>query len=360
MTPANAIPAPADDQPLLAVRDLEMEFRLGGGLFRRHRQPIRAVDGVSFDIRRGTTLGLVGESGSGKSTTGRAILQLHRPTGGSVRYDGAEMVGASRDAIGAFRRRSQLVFQDPYSSLNPRMSVGNAIEEPMRVHRVRTGAAIRARVLELMELVGLRPDLAASYPHELSGGQRQRVCIARALSVEPEFIVCDEPVSALDVSIQAQIINLLEDLQARLGLTYLFIAHGLSVVRQISERVAVMYLGRIVEIGPVNDVFDAPLHPYTGALISASPVPDPVVERTRARIYLAGDPPSPRNPPPGCRFHPRCPVARPRCAQELPPLLPTAGKPDHAVACWFPGELARAAAPAGSGPGTITPSGAKP
>ena len=304
---------------LLQVRDLVKHFEVSGGTFGATRGTVRAVDGVSFDIHRGETLGLVGESGCGKTTTGRCILRLERPTGGSILFEGRDLATLSGAELRAVRRRMQVIFQDPYSSLNPRMTVGQIIEEPLAVHRLVSGRAARAaRVRELLRQVGLLAPHARRYPHELSGGQRQRVGIARALAMEPTLIVCDEPVSALDVSIQAQIINLLEDLQAQLGLTYLFVAHDLSVVRHISDRVAVMYLGRIVELADRKTLYDAPVHPYTRALLSAVPIPDPELEAHRERIVLGGEVPSPLNPPSGCVFHPRCPIAVERCSREVP------------------------------------------
>ena len=318
---------------LLEVRRLRKYFPLTSGvLFQRQVGLIKAVDDVSFSIRKGETLGLVGESGSGKTTTGRCILQLDRPTSGEVRFEGRDLAQLDEAALRPVRRRMQVIFQDPYSSLNPRMTIGQIIGEPLRVHEIlEAKGEIRDRVRELLSVVGLNPAMADRFPHELSGGQRQRVGIARALSLQPSFIVCDEPVSALDVSIQAQIINLLEDLQAQFGLTYLFIAHDLSVVRHIGDRVAVMYLGKIVEVAHRRELYEDPLHPYTKALLSAVPIPDPAVEAKRERIVLKGEVPSPLNPPCGCVFHPRCPIAIPECSQVVPELREVS--PNHWVAC---------------------------
>jgi oligopeptide transport system ATP-binding protein len=317
---------------LLEVRNLVKHFRIGGGLFGGRPGLVRAVDGVSFTIQRGETLGLVGESGCGKTTTGRCILQLERPTSGEVRFEGRELTTLGPAQLRAVRRRIQVIFQDPYSSLNPRMTVGQIIGEPIAVHGIVTSAAARRdRVRDLLQRVGLSPKHDSRYPHELSGGQRQRVGIARALAVEPALIICDEPVSALDVSIQAQIINLLEDLQAEFGLTYLFIAHDLAVVRHISDRVAVMYLGKIVEISDRKTLYDDPLHPYTRALLSAVPIPDPALEAERERVVLRGEVPSPLNPPSGCVFHPRCPIAVEQCPLVVPELREV--KPGHWAAC---------------------------
>ncbi len=310
--------------PLLEVRDLVKHYTATGFLARK-APPVRAVDGVSFTVARGETLGLVGESGCGKSTVGRTILRLQDATSGSVSFDGADLLALDAAALRQARRRLQIIFQDPYSSLNPRMTVGAAIAEGIEIHRLAPAGEIPARVATLLEEVGLDPAYASRYPHEFSGGQRQRIGIARALAVEPSFIVCDEPVSALDVSVQAQVLNLLADLQARRGISYLFIAHDLAVVRQVAHRVAVMYLGRIVETGPTEEVLGRPAHPYTQALLSAVPVPDPTTHRLR--IVLPGDPPSPSNPPPGCPFHPRCqhPGKDARCSAELPRLRPIGG-----------------------------------
>ncbi|MFF9345074.1 ABC transporter ATP-binding protein [Streptomyces sp. NPDC014773] len=302
---------------------------------RRRSSPVRAVDGVGFDLAAGETLGLVGESGCGKSTTGRMIVRLLEPTAGSVEYDGRSLAHLSQRALKPLRREIQMVFQDPHSSLNPRRSVARIIADPLRVQGAPAEEA-RKRALELMELVGLVPEHADRRPHEFSGGQAQRVGIARALATGPRLVVADEPVSALDVSVQAQIVNLMERLQDELGLAYLFIAHDLSVVKRVCDRVAVMYLGRIVEIGAKDRVYEAPAHPYTRALLSAVPLPDPAAERARERITLLGDPPSPAAPPPGCAFHPRCPKARAVCRAEAPVLRPLAAGEPREVACHFP------------------------
>jgi len=316
---------------LLEVRNLVKHFPVGGRLFGQ-RGIVRAVDGISFAIRRGETLGLVGESGCGKTTTGRCILMLERPTSGEILFEGRDLTTLDEAGLRGVRRRIQVIFQDPYSSLNPRMTVGQIIAEPLAVHGIVADRRARAtRVRDLLKHVGLLPQHAHRYPHELSGGQRQRVGIARALAMEPSLIVCDEPVSALDVSIQAQIINLLEDLQAGFELTYLFIAHDLSVVRHISDRVAVMYLGKIVEIADRKSLYDDPLHPYTKALLAAVPIPDPELEQQRERVVLGGEVPSPLNPPSGCVFHPRCPIAIDRCPREIPALREV--KPGHWAAC---------------------------
>src|SRR5580700_9036182 len=326
------IPA-ADQGPLLELRGLRMHFPVTEGIIaRRHVGNVKAVDGVDFTMSRGETLGLVGESGCGKTTMGRCILRLETPTAGEILYDGVDIARLGRRELVALRRRIQVIFQDPYSSLNPRMKVGSIIEEPMRVHGVEPDRTRRtARVHELLSLCGLNPNFADRYPHEMSGGQRQRVGIARALALEPEFIVCDEAVSALDVSIQAQIINLLEDLRDKFNLTYLFIAHDLSVVRHLCQRVAVMYLGRIVELASCDELFDNPLHPYTQALLAAVPVPDPTVEAERIFRPVKGEVPSPISPPSGCVFHPRCPIAVERCKQDRPELREL--RPGHWVAC---------------------------
>ncbi|MCC7107518.1 MAG: dipeptide ABC transporter ATP-binding protein [Chloroflexi bacterium] len=319
---------------LLDVKHLKMYFPITQGIILQRRVGyVRAVDDISFHIRQGETLGLVGESGCGKSTTGRAILQLYRPTAGSVDFMGKDLTKIGSGDLRRMRREIQMIFQDPYASLNPRMTVGSIIGEPLEIHGLAKGKQKQERIQELLRTVGLNPYFANRYPHEFSGGQRQRIGIARARAVEPRFIVCDEPISALDVSIQAQILNLLEELQDRLGLTYLFIAHDLGVVRHISDRVAVMYVGKIVEVADRDALYDNPLHPYTQALLSAVPVPDPVVERQRKRIILVGDVPSPVNPPTGCRFNPRCRYAEETCRVDEPPL--TEVKQGHWAACHY-------------------------
>jgi oligopeptide/dipeptide ABC transporter ATP-binding protein len=310
--------------PLLQVRNLVKHYT-SGGFFRAAAAPVRAVDGVSFEVGRGETLALVGESGCGKSSVGRTILRLQEPTAGTAHFDGADVFALDRRELRRLRRRMQIIFQDPYSSLNPRMTIGAAVAEGIEIHRLATGAEVGRRVASLLAEVGLDPGYARRYPHEFSGGQRQRIGIARALAVEPAFIVCDEPVSALDVSVQAQVLNLLADLQRDRGLAYLFIAHDLAVVRQIAQRIAVMYLGRIVEEGATEELLARPHHPYTVALLSAVPEPDPA--HRRSRIVLGGDLPSPSNPPPGCPFHTRCfhPLRSERCRTEVPPLRPVGG-----------------------------------
>ena len=317
---------------LVDVRNLKVYFPVTAGLiFQRKVADVKAVDGISFQIRKGETLGLVGESGCGKSTTGRAILQLYRPTEGEIRFGEVELTKIKGGELRRMRRKMQMIFQDPYASLNPRMSAGAIIGEPLAIHGLAKGKARRERVAELMRVVGLNPYYSNRFPHEFSGGQRQRIGVARALAVEPDFIVADEPVSALDVSIQAQIINLLEDLQEQFNLTYLFIAHDLSVVRHISDRVAVMYLGKLMELTDRDELYKNPLHPYTKALLSAVPIPDPEVEAKRERVILTGDVPSPMNPPPGCVFNTRCPIAGDECRVEIPEWREIS--PEHWVAC---------------------------
>ena len=317
--------------PLLEVEDLTMHFPIMAGVFRRQVGTVKAVDGIDFSIREGETLGLVGESGCGKSTVARAILRLYEPTSGHVRFRGEDIVQLDGEPLRVLRRRMQMVFQDPQASLNPRMTVGSIVGEPLMEHGLGKGQALAPRIEALLESVGLEPSFANRYPHEFSGGQRQRIGVARALALEPEFIICDEPIAALDVSIQAQVVNLLEELQERLGLTYLFISHDLGMVRHIADRVAVMYLGKIVELAPSDRLYVEPMHPYTRALMSAAPVHDPELEAQRERIVLRGDVPSPSDPPPGCPFHTRCPMAVPECSTRTPEWRQL--RPDHRVAC---------------------------
>jgi len=322
-----------NNETLLHVEDLKMHFPIHRGVLQRQVGAVRAVDGISFDVKRGETLGLVGESGCGKSTTGRTILQLYKPTAGTVEFDGVDLVKLKGESMRQMRRKMQMIFQDPYASLNPRMTVAQLVGEPLIVHSVATGAEINERVQHLLELVNLNPAFATRYPHEFSGGQRQRIGVARALALQPSFIICDEPISALDVSIQAQVVNLLEELQEQFNLTYLFIAHDLSMVKHISSRVAVMYLGVIVELASRDELYAKPLHPYTQALLSAVPIPDPIADAKRKRVILQGDVPSPVNPPSGCRFRTRCPIAEAVCAETRPEFREI--RPGHFVACFF-------------------------
>jgi len=323
---------PSDAEILIDVKDVKIYFSVTAGfLIQRKIAENKAVDGISFQVKKGETLGLVGESGCGKSTTGRAILQLYRPTAGEILFDGKDLVKMRGNDLRLMRRKMQMIFQDPYASLNPRMSVRDIIGEPLVIHKMGSNNERRDRVLELMRIVGLNPYYATRFPHEFSGGQRQRIGIARALAVSPDFIVADEPVSALDVSIQAQIINLMEELQEQFGLTYLFIAHDLAVVRHISDRVVVMYLGKLMEQADSREIYENPLHPYTKALLSAVPIPDPQLERKRERIILTGDVPSSLRPPRGCVFHTRCPIAIEECRVEIPAWREA--EPGHWVAC---------------------------
>ena len=331
--------APLDPNALLSVQDLKMHFPINQGIIiQKQVGAVRAVDGISFDVRKGETLGLVGESGCGKSTTGRTILHLSKPTSGKIFFEGQDITHLEGSALKKTRRNMTMIFQDPYASLNPRMTVANIISEPLVIHGLGNPKERVEKVSELLELVGLSRYYGNRYPHEFSGGQRQRVGIARALAAEPSFIVADEPVSALDVSIQAQVVNLLEDLQNRLGLTYLFVAHDLSVVRHISDRVAVMYLGKIVELADRDTIYAHPGHPYTRALLSAVPIPDPRAEKQRHRIILTGDVPSPINPPPACRFHTRCPLVQTICKEQEPAFRDIGA--GHKVACHFAEDVA--------------------
>ena len=322
-----------DSQPLIAVENLTKHFPVMQGVFRREVGSVKAVDGLDFEIRERETLGLVGESGCGKSTAGRVILRLHPATAGRILFRGTDITSLEGEALRRLRPRMQMIFQDPQDSLNPRMTVGSIIGEPLLEHGAAKGRALRDRVEELLDAVGLDPGFTNRYPHEFSGGQRQRIGVARALALNPEFIVCDEPIAALDVSIQAQVVNLLEDLQARLGLTYLFISHDLSMIRHIADRVAVMYLGKIVELASSDVLYREPLHPYTRALLSAVPIHDPELEARRERVILSGDVPSPANPPAGCRFSTRCPMAAPECSEREPEWREL--RPGHRVACHF-------------------------
>jgi oligopeptide transport system ATP-binding protein len=323
----------SENNVLLKVDNLVKHFPIMKGFLQKQVGAVRAVDGVSFEVKRGETLGLVGESGCGKSTAGRTILQLYRPTAGQVVFDDVDLVQLKGEKLRLMRRKMQMIFQDPYASLNPRMTVGEIIGEPLVVHSLATKTEREDRVQELLKLVNLNPSFANRYPHEFSGGQRQRIGVARALALQPSFIVCDEPISALDVSIQAQVVNLLEELQEQFNLTYLFIAHDLSMVRHISNRVAVMYLGVLVELATRDELYNHPLHPYSQALLSAVPIPDPRVEVSRKRTILEGDVPSPVNPPSGCRFRTRCPIAEAVCAESRPEFREI--KPGHFVACFF-------------------------
>ncbi|HUF14910.1 MAG TPA: dipeptide ABC transporter ATP-binding protein [Acidimicrobiia bacterium] len=326
-------PAPQTDDVIVRIQGLKKHFPIMKGVFRRQVGAVRAVDGITFDVRRGETLGLVGESGSGKSTTGRVILQLEKATEGVVQFEDVDLTVTTGNKLRSLRPRMQMIFQNPHASLNPRMTVASIIGEPLTEHNKAKGEDRKKRIEELLSLVGLEPKHANRYPHEFSGGQRQRIGIARAIALNPDFIVADEPIAALDVSIQAQVVNLLEDLQEVLGLTYLFISHDLSMVRHIADRVAVMYLGKIMELADVDHLYNDPKHPYTQALLSAVPVPDPVVEATRERVILEGDIPSPANPPPGCPFNTRCPVAKERCVTEVPEWREL--EPGRWVACHF-------------------------
>jgi oligopeptide/dipeptide ABC transporter ATP-binding protein len=322
-------------QTLLDVRDLKMHFPLTQGIiFQRVIGHVRAVDGVSFSIERGQTMGLVGESGSGKTTIGRTIVRLYKPTAGQMMFGDRDLATMGGEELRLARQRVQMIFQDPFASLNPRYTIGSLVAEPMHIYKVASNAEIRERTAELLHVVGLRPEYTDRYPHEFSGGQRQRIAVARALSINPEFVIADEPVSALDVSIRAQVLNLLQRLQKQFNLTYLFVSHDLSVVRHVADRIAVMYLGKIVELADRDELYAAPKHPYTKSLLSAVPIPDPQIEKRRKRIILAGDLPSPINIPPGCRFHTRCPMAQDICRQVEPAYEAKAGR-EHYAACHF-------------------------
>ncbi len=322
-------------QTLLDIRDLKMYFPLTQGIvFQRVVGYVRAVDGISFSIERGQTLGLVGESGSGKTTIGRTIIRLYKPTEGSIFFDGQDLAKLEGEQLRHVRRQAQMVFQDPYASLNPRFTIGSLIAEPMQIYKMGTTQELRDKTVELLRVVGLRPEYIDRYPHEFSGGQRQRIAVARAISINPEFVIADEPVSALDVSVRAQVLNLLQRLQEQFNLTYLFVSHDLSVVRHVADRIAVMYLGRIVELSDRDELYAAPKHPYTKALLSAVPIPDPLVERKRQRIILSGDLPSPINIPSGCRFHTRCPMAQSIC-REIDPVFEAKEGREHYAACHF-------------------------
>lgn len=316
---------------ILEVNNLVKHFPLDSGLFSKKQEIVQAVNGISFKVKRGETLGIVGESGCGKSTAGRSIIRLYEPTAGQIIFEGKDVTKAKGNDLMELRRNMQMIFQDPYASLNPRMTVGDIVAEALDIHRLAKGQQRTTRIFELLKTVGLNPEHANRFPHEFSGGQRQRIGIARALAVNPSLIICDEPISALDVSIQAQVVNMLEELQEKLGLTYLFIAHDLSMVKYISHRIAVMYLGRIVELTSSNDLYTNPMHPYTQGLLSAIPIPDPIIEKKRQRIVPKGNVPSPINPPSGCYFRTRCPHAMPVCAEEAP-VLKDMGN-DHLVAC---------------------------
>ncbi len=323
------------NQTLLDIRDLKMYFPLTQGIiFQRVVGYVRAVDGISFSIERGQTLGLVGESGSGKTTIGRTIIRLYKPTEGSIFFDGQDLAKLEGEPLRHVRRQAQMVFQDPYASLNPRFTIGSLIAEPMQIYKMGTTQELRDKTVELLRVVGLRPEYIDRYPHEFSGGQRQRIAVARAISINPEFVIADEPVSALDVSVRAQVLNLLQRLQQQFNLTYLFVSHDLSVVRHVADRIAVMYLGRIVELSDRDELYAAPKHPYTKALLSAVPIPDPTVERKRQRIILSGDLPSPINIPSGCRFHTRCPMAQSIC-REVDPVFEAKEGREHYAACHF-------------------------